>query len=83
MQMGSHMKKAIFEEQTAIALQKWHKTAKKKMKRHRKPEHSSSGIASSSVLSSGFQSGETTPIHGSYPFHLLQIYKTMGDINTS
>lgn len=82
-QMGSHMKKAIFEEQTAIALQKWHKTAKKKMKRHRKPEHSSSGIASGSVLSSGFQSGETTPIHGSSPLHLLRRYKTMGDVNTS
>jgi mlo protein len=29
-QMGSHMKKAIFEEQTANALQRWHQKAKKK-----------------------------------------------------
>lgn len=80
--MGSHMKKAIFEEQTANALQRWHKTAKKKVKQHRKSGHSSSGFASRSGLHSGFQSGETTPLHGSSPLHLLRRYKTMGDINS-
>jgi len=59
--MGSHMKKVIFEEQTADALQRWQKNAKKKVKRQRKSDHPSSGLASRSVLSSGVQSGETTP----------------------
>jgi hypothetical protein len=34
-------------------------------------------------LSSGFQSGETTPIHGSSPLHLLRRFKTEGDIETA
>jgi mlo protein len=76
------MKKVIFEEQTADALQRWQKNAKKKVKRQRKSDHPSSGLASRSVLSSGVQSGETTPTQGSSPLHLLRRYKTMGDINT-
>jgi len=82
-QMGSHMKKAIFEEQTANALQRWHQKAKKKTKRHRKSERSTPGFKSRSALSSGFQSGETTPIHGSSPLHLLRRFKTEGDIETA
>ncbi|GLJ39967.1 hypothetical protein SUGI_0817660 [Cryptomeria japonica] len=69
-QMGSHMKKAIFEEQTANALKKWHKNAKKNRKKNRRPE------------SSGFRSGEATPSRGSSPIHLLHKYKTMGDIES-
>jgi len=64
-QMGSHMKKAIFEEQIGNALNRWQKNAKKKTKKHRKSEHSSSGITSKSTLSSGFRSGESNPIYGS------------------
>lgn len=98
-QMGSHMKKAIFEEQTAKALKRWQKNAKKKAKQNRTSNHcsssthSSSRFTSSSRLPSGFQSGETTPsgfrsgettpIHGSSPLHLLRRYKTMGDIEMS
>ena len=78
--MGSHMKKAIFEEQIGNALNRWQKNAKKKTKKHRKSEHSSSGITSKSTLSSGFRSGESTPIYGSSPLHLLRRYKTAGDI---
>eukprot|EP00253_Pinus_taeda_P017180 PITA_17180 len=98
-QMGSHMKKAIFEEQTAKALKRWQKNAKKKAKQNRTSNHcsssthSSSRFTSSSRLPSGFQSGETTPsgfrsgettpIHGSSPLHLLRRYKTMGEIEMS
>uniref|UniRef100_A0A0D6QZB2 MLO-like protein n=1 Tax=Araucaria cunninghamii TaxID=56994 RepID=A0A0D6QZB2_ARACU len=33
-QMGSHMKKAIFDEQTAIAIKRWQKAAKKNRRQH-------------------------------------------------
>ncbi|KHN20094.1 MLO protein like 1 [Glycine soja] len=59
-QMGSHMKKAIFEEQTAKALKKWQKAAKDKRKLRK------AGID---------MSGETTPSQGTSPLHLLQKYK--------
>lgn len=58
--MGSHMKKAIFEEQTAKALKKWQKAAKDKRKLRK------AGID---------MSGETTPSQGTSPLHLLQKYK--------
>lgn len=82
-QMGSHMKAAIFEEQTAHALNRWQQNAKKKTKRDRKSKHSSPGFTSRSTFVSGFQSGETTPIHGSSPLRLLRRYKTVGDMETA
>jgi mlo protein len=82
-QMGSHMKKAIFDEQTANALKRWQKNAKRKAKGNGPSNHSSSRFTSRSGLSSGFQSGQTTPIHGSSQLHLLRRYKTMpGDIES-
>lgn len=63
--MGSHMKKAIFEEQTAKALKKWQKAAKDKRKLRK------AGID----IPSGTMSGETTPSQGTSPLHLLQKYK--------
>ncbi|GLJ39966.1 hypothetical protein SUGI_0817640 [Cryptomeria japonica] len=69
-QMGSHMRKAIFEDQTANALKKWQQNAKKNRKKGRRSE----------LSGSGFRSGETTPSHGSSPIHMLHRYKTMGDI---
>ncbi|KAK9164741.1 hypothetical protein Syun_005643 [Stephania yunnanensis] len=65
-QMGSHMKKAIFEEQTAKALAKWRKAAKERKKMRR----------AGGEMSSGFMSGENTPSIGSSPVHLLHKYKT-------
>ncbi|KAK9164890.1 hypothetical protein Scep_000081 [Stephania cephalantha] len=65
-QMGSHMKKAIFEEQTAKALAKWRKAAKERKKMRR----------AGGDMSSGFMSGENTPSIGSSPVHLLHKYKT-------
>ncbi|GFZ10550.1 seven transmembrane MLO family protein [Actinidia rufa] len=67
-QMGSHMKRAIFEEQTAKALKNWHKAAKERKKLRKV------GGADQSV--SGFMSGENTPSHGSSPMHLLHKYKS-------
>lgn len=61
--MGSHMKKAIFEEQTAKALKKWRDAAKRK-KRLR-----DAGASVASGLTSG--DGEATPSRGSSPLHLL------------
>ncbi|CAK9156289.1 unnamed protein product [Ilex paraguariensis] len=59
--MGSHMKQAIFEEQTAKALKKWQKTARDKRKL-RKAE---------ADIPSGLRSGENTPSQGSSPLYLL------------
>ncbi|XP_042455360.1 MLO protein homolog 1-like [Zingiber officinale] len=66
-QMGSHMKKAIFEEQTAKALKKWRDAAKRK-KRLR-----DAGADVGSGLTSG--DGEATPSRGSSPLHLLSKFK--------
>ncbi|KAF5194858.1 Mlo-like protein [Thalictrum thalictroides] len=64
-QMGSHMKQAIFEEQTAKALMKWRKAAKAKKKSR------AAGLEGSS-----FMSGENTPSMGSSPIHLLHKHKS-------
>ncbi|XVF63503.1 hypothetical protein PTKIN_Ptkin09bG0091700 [Pterospermum kingtungense] len=69
-QMGSHMKKSIFEEQTAKALKKWHKAAKKRNKK-RAAEGGSSVVGNSH----GFMSGESTPSRGTSPLHLLHKHK--------
>lgn len=66
-QMGSHMKKAIFEEQTVKALKNWQKAAK-----NRKKLRTKGGDAS---VNSGFMSGENTPSRGSSPLHLLHNQK--------
>ncbi|KAL0366502.1 UNVERIFIED_CONTAM: MLO protein1 [Sesamum radiatum] len=67
-QMGSHMKKSIFEEQTAKALKKWHQAAKQRKKMRK------AGVGTD-TSSAGFMSGETTPTQGSSPLHLLHNYK--------
>ncbi|XP_061372795.1 MLO protein homolog 1-like [Gastrolobium bilobum] len=64
-QMGSHMKKAIFEEQTAKALKKWQKAARDKRKLRE----------AGADVPSGYMSGETTPSQGTSPMHLLHKYK--------
>ncbi|CAA3025117.1 MLO homolog 1-like [Olea europaea subsp. europaea] len=69
-QMGSHMKKTIFEEQTAKALKKWHQAAKKK-KKMRKTDKGNDA----SSHGAGFMSGETTPSQGFSPIHLLHNHK--------
>lgn len=65
-QMGSHMKKAIFEEQTAKALKKWQKAAKERRKQKKE----------GGEVASGYISGEATPSQGSSPIYLLHKYKS-------
>ncbi|WOL16835.1 protein MLO [Canna indica] len=65
-QMGSHMKKAIFEEQTAKALKKWTEAARKRKKLR------DAGVD----VASGFISGDSTPGVGSSPVHLLHKFNT-------
>ncbi|KAA8537386.1 hypothetical protein F0562_026927 [Nyssa sinensis] len=66
-QMGSHMKQAIFEEQTAKALKKWQKAAKERKKLRK---------AGGADANSGFMSGENTPSQGSSPVYLLRNYRS-------
>ncbi|KAL7085693.1 hypothetical protein ACP275_14G294400 [Erythranthe tilingii] len=56
-QMGSHMKKSIFEEQTAKALKKWHQAAKQRKKLRK--------------VDASYTSGDTTPSRATSPLHLL------------
>lgn len=60
------MKKAIFEEQTAKALKKWHKDAKDRNKLRK------AGVDTSC---SGLMSEENTPSQATSPRHLLHNYK--------
>ncbi|TKV98437.2 hypothetical protein SEVIR_9G559300v4 [Setaria viridis] len=69
-QMGSHMKKTIFEEQTAKAVMKWRKAAKDKVKQR---EAGFEGLMSTDTTPS--HSRPTSPGGGSSPVHLLQKYR--------
>ncbi|KAL1820303.1 hypothetical protein ACET3Z_015172 [Daucus carota] len=73
-QMGSHMKKAIFEEQTAAALKKWQKKAKENRKLRIATERDGN--------LSGFSSVASTPSRASSPLPLLHKYRT-GDIEST
>ncbi|KAJ0097536.1 hypothetical protein Patl1_29303 [Pistacia atlantica] len=66
-QMGSHMKEAIFEEQTAMALKKWQKAA-----RERKKLTKATGI---DIPSSFIREENNTPSHGPSPLQFLHKYK--------
>lgn len=63
LQMGSHMKKSIFDEQTSKALKKWHMTAKKKQ-------------ANRSPRGTPGQSPAVSP--NASPVHTLQRFQTTG-----
>ncbi|KAA3467181.1 MLO protein-like protein 1-like [Gossypium australe] len=69
LRMGSHMKTAIFEEQTAKALKNWRKAAKK---RNKQKEKGGGGMSSPMSVS---MSGNTTPSRGTSPLHLLHNHK--------
>lgn len=62
--MGSHMKRTIFEEQTAKALKKWQKAAREKRKLRK----------GGTTEVSSQNSGETAPSQGTSPLHLLHKY---------
>ncbi|KAL6645410.1 hypothetical protein ACP70R_017018 [Stipagrostis hirtigluma subsp. patula] len=67
-QMGSHMKKTIFEEQTAKALMKWRNAAKEKTKQR---EAGFDGLISGDTT----PSRPSSPSRGSSPVHLLHKYR--------
>ncbi|XP_010253610.1 PREDICTED: MLO-like protein 6 [Nelumbo nucifera] len=67
-QMGSTMKPTIFNERVAIALRKWHHTARKQIKQNQK-----SGTATP------MPSRPTTPRHGFSPVSLLQNQRRSDD----
>jgi len=67
--MGSHMKKGIFEEQTAKALRKWQMAAKLRNKSRKTAGDQAGGS------SLGFMSSEMTPSQGASPVHLLHKYR--------
>ncbi|KAL3845901.1 hypothetical protein ACJIZ3_003304 [Penstemon smallii] len=64
-QMGSHQKKAIFEEQTTKALKKWHQAAKQRKKLRK------AGAGTPDTSNAGLMSGEASPSQNSSPLHLL------------
>lgn len=61
-QMGSHMKKAVFDEQMAKALKKWHKDIKMKKGKARKLPTKTLGSSESFSISS---SSSATTLHRS------------------
>ncbi|XP_077224289.1 MLO-like protein 9 isoform X2 [Tasmannia lanceolata] len=69
-QMGSHMKKSIFDEQTSRALKKWHQTAKKNR-----------GKSARSPTRTPGASPLVTP--GSTPAHPLHRFKTTGHLSNA
>ena len=60
MQMGTHMKTTIFEEQTANALKKWRDTAKEKS---RQREAGYDGLTSGNATPSRGMSPNSSPVH--------------------
>ncbi|KAK6939204.1 Mlo-related protein, partial [Dillenia turbinata] len=62
--MGSHMKQAIFEEQTKKAIMKWRKLAKDKKKKL-------GDAGKDKDVASGLKSNENTSSRGTSPLHLL------------
>ncbi|KAJ6792177.1 MLO-like protein 9 [Iris pallida] len=65
-QMGSHMKKSIFDEQTSRALKKWHQAVKK---RHKK------GLSQSNSITPTTASPRSSP--GASPLHHLYDYQNI------
>ncbi|KAJ0561908.1 hypothetical protein HanRHA438_Chr06g0287491 [Helianthus annuus] len=66
-QMGTHMKKSIFEEQTTKALKKWQKAAKER----KRLRELGGGGGVGDISKSDLMSPEHTPSRGSSPIHLL------------
>ncbi|XP_076949227.1 MLO protein homolog 1-like [Bidens hawaiensis] len=66
-QMGTHMKRSIFEEQTLKALKKWQKAAKER----KRLRELGGGKGAEDVSNSGLMSPEHTPSCSTSPVHLL------------
>lgn len=73
--MGSHMKKAVFDEQMAKALKKWHMTAKKKKGKARKPSTETLGGSDSvSTSTSAFHASGATLLRSKTTGHSTASY---------
>ncbi|KAJ0967107.1 hypothetical protein J5N97_024024 [Dioscorea zingiberensis] len=68
-QMGSNMKTSIFTERVAVALRKWHQTARKHLKENRRSGNNTPMSISRPM----------TPSHGLSPEHLLRYYQSEVD----
>ncbi|XP_010466376.1 PREDICTED: MLO-like protein 10 [Camelina sativa] len=73
-QMGSHMKKAVFDEQTAKALKKWHMTVKKKGKTRKPPTETLGGSDSVSTSTSAFHASGSTLLRSKTTGHSTASY---------
>ncbi|XP_010444861.1 PREDICTED: MLO-like protein 10 [Camelina sativa] len=73
-QMGSHMKKAVFDEQTAKALKKWHMTVKKKGKTRKPPTETLGGSDSVSTSTSAFHASGATLLRSKTTGHSTASY---------
>ncbi|EOA14715.1 hypothetical protein CARUB_v10028002mg [Capsella rubella] len=74
-QMGSHMKKAVFDEQTAKALKKWHMTVKKKKGKTRKPATETLGGSDSvNTSTSAFHASGATLLRSKTTGHSTASY---------
>ncbi|KAK9154086.1 hypothetical protein Sjap_001566 [Stephania japonica] len=67
-QMGSSMRPTVFNDRVAVALKRWHHTARKHIKENR---HSKDVTPNSSMPS--------TPMHGFSPVHLLSYHQAIQD----
>ncbi|CAD6211836.1 unnamed protein product [Miscanthus lutarioriparius] len=78
-QMGSQMKRTIFDEQTAKALKKWHKAVVKK-KHHKGSSHDSSETPSTDTTTpASREAGEWQRLH-EVPVRHLRRYKTIAHV---
>ncbi|ESQ31071.1 hypothetical protein EUTSA_v10003913mg [Eutrema salsugineum] len=74
-QMGSHMKKSVFDEQMAKALKKWHMAVKKKKGKARKPPTETHGGSSSvSTSTSAFHASGATLLRSKTTGHSTASY---------
>ncbi|AED98133.1 MLO-like protein 10 [Arabidopsis thaliana] len=74
-QMGSNMKKAVFDEQMAKALKKWHMTVKKKKGKARKPPTETLGVSDTvSTSTSSFHASGATLLRSKTTGHSTASY---------
>ncbi|XP_015691083.1 MLO protein homolog 1 [Oryza brachyantha] len=78
-QMGSNMKKTIFEEQTMKALMNWRKTAREKKKLRDADEF----LAQMSGDTTPSRGASPTPSRGSSPVHLLHKHRVRSEAPAS
>ncbi|KAL6642762.1 hypothetical protein ACP70R_020943 [Stipagrostis hirtigluma subsp. patula] len=81
-QMGSQMKKTIFDEQTAKALKKWHKAVKKKQHKEssQDPSEAPSTDTATTTTTEASQRQHHQWQHGEVPVRHLHRFKTIAHV---